>query len=180
MRAIAETGGTGLSYPWDGIREDIPEAVVLSGDTVQALGWFCLPGLSHWFVDNVWADLGRGAGCLRHLHAIKVEHAWKGDQTSAENSTSYAADSTATAYAVGPSTTTAASTCLYSSANGSGTGTYATYGAVLWSQTTPCTAGANWGEWFMPGFELNAGNSPGTLLAVTSNVNLMPELVISE
>jgi hypothetical protein len=60
---------------------------------------------------------------------------------------------------------------------------------VLWSQTTPCTAGANWGEWFTPGFELNVGNGPGTLLAVTyelgaagttSAVNLMPELVISE
>ena len=96
---------------------------------------------------------------------------------------------TATAYAVGQSTTTAASTWLYSTANGSGTGTYATYGAVLWSQTTPCTAGANWGEWFTPGFELNVGNGPGTLLAVTyelgaagttSAVSLMPELVISE
>ena len=30
---------------------------------------------------------------------------------------------------------------------------------VLWSQTIPCTAGANWGEWFTPGFELNVTNS---------------------
>lgn len=96
---------------------------------------------------------------------------------------------TANVNAVGQSTTTAASTWLYSTANGSGTGSYATYGAVLWAQTTPCTAGANWGEWFTPGFELNVGNGPGTLLAVTyelgaagttSAVNLMPELVISE
>ena len=92
IRAIVETGGTGFSYPWDGTREDIPEAVVMSSDIVQALGWFCLPGLEHWYVDNVWADLGRGAGCLRHLRAIKVEHAWKGDQTSKDSSESITAD----------------------------------------------------------------------------------------
>lgn len=92
IRAIVEMGGTGFAYPWDGTREDIPEAVVLSSDIVAALGWMCLPGLSHWYPDNVWADLGRGAGCLRHLRAVKVEHAWKGDQTSRESSVSLAAD----------------------------------------------------------------------------------------
>ena len=30
--------------------------------------------LKHWYPDNVWADLGRGAGCLRHLRAIAVDH----------------------------------------------------------------------------------------------------------
>ena len=44
IRAIVETGGTGFSYPWDGTREDIPEAVVVSSDIVAALGWMCLPG----------------------------------------------------------------------------------------------------------------------------------------
>jgi hypothetical protein len=96
---------------------------------------------------------------------------------------------TATAAAIGQSTTTATSTWWYSTANGSGTGTYATYGAVLWEQTTPATAGANWGEWFTPGFELNVSPAAGSILAVTyelgsagttSAVNLMPGLVISE
>jgi len=96
---------------------------------------------------------------------------------------------TATVSAIGQSTTTATSTWLYSTANGSGTGTYATYSGVLWEQTTPQTAGANWGEWFTPGFELNAGPGPGTLVALTyelgsagtmSAVGLMPGLVISE
>ena len=43
VRAITDMGGTGLAYPWDGTREDIPEAVVLSSDIVQALGWMCAP-----------------------------------------------------------------------------------------------------------------------------------------
>ena len=92
IRAIVTDGGTGFAYPWDGTREDIPEAVVMSSDIVAALGWMCLPGLEHWYVDNVWADLGRAAGCLRHLRAVKVEHAWKGDQTAKESSVALPAD----------------------------------------------------------------------------------------
>jgi hypothetical protein len=74
IRAIEDTGGTGFAYPWDGTREDIPEAVVVSSDVVAALGWMCEPSLSHWYVDNVWADLGKGAGCIRYLRAVAVDH----------------------------------------------------------------------------------------------------------
>ena len=74
VAAIGEMGGTGFAYPWDGVREDIPEAVVMSSDIVQALGWMCEPSLSHYFVDNVWADLGRHAGCIRYLRAVAVDH----------------------------------------------------------------------------------------------------------
>jgi hypothetical protein len=91
-RAITDMGGTGFAYPWDGTREDIPEAVFMSGDIVGALGWMCLPGLKHWYIDNVWADLGRGAGCLRHLRAVAVDHAWKADQTSKDSGEKLAAD----------------------------------------------------------------------------------------
>lgn len=92
VRAIMEMGGTGFAYPWDGTREDVPEAVIMSSDIVRALGWMCEPSLSHWYVDNVWADLGRGAGCLRHLRAVKVEHRIQGDQTSADSGKKLAAD----------------------------------------------------------------------------------------
>ena len=71
-RAIGD--GPGVAYPWDGIREDIPEAAVLSSEIVQALGWMCEPSLDHWYVDNVWADLGRGLGCLKYLRAVAVDH----------------------------------------------------------------------------------------------------------
>ena len=85
-RAIEDMGGTGFAYPFDGTREDVPEACVMSSDLVLALGWFCLPGLSHWYVDNVWADLGRGTGCIRHLRAVAVDHVrGKADATSRDN-----------------------------------------------------------------------------------------------
>jgi hypothetical protein len=85
-------------YPWDGVREDIPEAVVMSSDIVAALGWMCEPSLSHFYCDNVWADLGRGAGCLRHLRAIAVDHLSpvtgqvKADATNRDNGRSLDAD----------------------------------------------------------------------------------------
>ncbi len=91
-RAISDMGGTGFSYPWDRTREDIPEAVVMSSDIVQALGWMCLPELSHWYVDNVWAELGRGAGCIRHCRVIAGDHEWKSDSTARESGEKIAAD----------------------------------------------------------------------------------------
>lgn len=72
--AIGDMGGTGFSYPWDGIRSDIPEGVVVSSDIVKALGWFANPACQHYWIDDTWADLGHGAGCIRHLRAVVVEH----------------------------------------------------------------------------------------------------------
>ena len=57
-----------------------------------------LPGLAHWYQDNVWADLGRGAGCLRHLRAIAVDHVHPAtgqapaDATTRDNGRSLEAD----------------------------------------------------------------------------------------
>jgi hypothetical protein len=86
IRAIERMGGTGFSYPYDGMRDDIPEAVVVSSDIVRALGWMAMPELSHWYIDNVWADLGRGIDRLKYLRAVKVSHDWKADQTSKDSS----------------------------------------------------------------------------------------------
>jgi hypothetical protein len=92
IRAIERMGGTGFSYPWDYTREDIPEAAVMSSDIVRELGWMSMPDLEHWYQDTVWADLGRGAGCIKHLRAISVEHDWKSDQTAKESSKALIAD----------------------------------------------------------------------------------------
>ena len=97
------------------------------------------------------------------------------------------ATATATAAPISQSTTAALSTWYFSGSTGSGTGTFATYGNVVWEQTTPCTAGANWGEWFTPGFEINVGPGQATLAltyelgaGTTSAVGLVPGLIISE
>lgn len=74
LGAIDGMGGTGISYPDDGIRDDVCEAVVISADIVAALGWMCEPSLQHWYVDNVWADLGKGADCLTYMPDVLVPH----------------------------------------------------------------------------------------------------------
>lgn len=75
MGAIEDDfGGIGISYPWDGIRDDIPEAYVLSSSIAQVLGWIMMPKLNHWYNDNVIADLGREAGCIRQLRGVVVDH----------------------------------------------------------------------------------------------------------
>jgi len=93
---------------------------------------------------------------------------------------------TATAQATGPGTITAKSSWIYGTASSAGTGTLSTPGGVLWSQTIPYTAGANWAEWFTPGFELNSG--AGGTIALTyafdngtsSATFCIPEIMISE
>jgi hypothetical protein len=94
---------------------------------------------------------------------------------------------TATAVNLMQSTTAAVSNWYYSTWTNA-TGTFSATAAPVWEQTIPCTAGANWGEWFTPGFEINAGPGQATLAltyeygaAGTSvAVNLFTGLVISE
>jgi len=101
LRAIEDMGGTGIAYPWDGMREDVPEAPVVSADIVQALGWLLNPACQHYYGDDTLGALGRGAGCLRHLRAVHVEHIHPGmgtapgDQTYKDSSARIAADKAA-------------------------------------------------------------------------------------
>jgi hypothetical protein len=96
-----EFGGTGITYPWDGVRDDIPEAFVMSADIPAALGWMMQPSLAHWWVDNVVADLGHGAGCIRQLRGVVIQHlniALGGgppDQTAIDAGATMAADKAA-------------------------------------------------------------------------------------
>jgi hypothetical protein len=90
--AIEEDFGcAGITYPWDGIRDDIPEAYVLSSNISQALGWMMMPTLKHFWNDNVIADLGHGARCIRQLRGVVIDHLNVGtgkapaDQTALDN-----------------------------------------------------------------------------------------------
>jgi hypothetical protein len=90
--------GGGYSYPNDQRRDDIPEACVISSTIVRALGWMSPPFVSHWWQDNVWADLGRGAGCLVYCPDVIVKHlhpnvlGTRGDQTNHDAAKRYDSD----------------------------------------------------------------------------------------
>jgi hypothetical protein len=64
----------GIAYPEDRRRADIPEHAFISSPVITALGWFFEPALAHFYADNVLADLGRAAGCLRHVPGAVIEH----------------------------------------------------------------------------------------------------------
>jgi len=65
---------TGYVYPNGLGRTDIPEHVAISTDIIRALGWFGLPSIRHYYVDEAWADLGNGAQCITYLPDVVVEH----------------------------------------------------------------------------------------------------------
>ena len=66
--------GGGFAYPEDQRRTDIPEAVFISAPIVAELGWMAEPSMHHFFIDKVWADLGRLAGCLVFCRHVLVQH----------------------------------------------------------------------------------------------------------
>jgi hypothetical protein len=75
LGAIAGMGGTGFAYGDDLLQgAALPTAVVVSSDIVTALGWMCEPSMRHYCIDNVWKDLGEGAGCLAYLPDVIIEH----------------------------------------------------------------------------------------------------------
>lgn len=90
LDGLDRIGGTGIAYGNDELAPDLPTAAVVTSDIVKALGWMCLPGLSSYCPDNVWFDLGDGAGCLVHRMDVIIAHLhWTsglapGDETYAE------------------------------------------------------------------------------------------------
>ncbi len=74
MNELEKMGGTGMVYPNDDRRVDVPENVLISSDIIKALGWFCEPSMQHYYIDNAWADLGNRAGCLKMCKEVLFEN----------------------------------------------------------------------------------------------------------
>lgn len=67
--------GTGIVYGNDLLQgERLPTAPAMTADIVQALGYYAPPSLKHLYCDDFWRDLGEGAGRLRYLPGVIVEH----------------------------------------------------------------------------------------------------------
>ena len=75
LAAISRMGGTGIAYGDDGLQhENLPTAPVITTDITAALGWMFLPGLIHYWADNVWKDIAGQADCLAYLPEVMIEH----------------------------------------------------------------------------------------------------------
>lgn len=73
LRALDAMGG-GFVAPNGLLSPGFPEQVIISAPVVEALGWMCLPGLDHWYVDQVWYDLARYTHRYQWLEDVRVEH----------------------------------------------------------------------------------------------------------
>jgi len=71
---LHEIGGTGIVYPEDFRRQDVPEAPIVTTDIIQKLGWVFLPSLHHFYPDNVLADIGSATGTLYFAEDVIVRH----------------------------------------------------------------------------------------------------------
>lgn len=69
------SGGTGIVYGNDLLQgENMPTAVAMTSDIVQALGYFAPPQMQHLCVDLAWGQWGRAIGRLTYLDDVVIEH----------------------------------------------------------------------------------------------------------
>lgn len=74
LAALGELGGSGFVYPECRKRTDVPEIIMISSDVIRTLGHFAEPALGHFYVDNVWGELGMRSGMLKHCKEAVIPH----------------------------------------------------------------------------------------------------------
>ena len=89
MHSLDLLGGSGFVYPDDKRRYDVPEIVLISSDIVKSLGWFAEPEFGHFYVDNVWAELGKRSELIRFCSEAVIEHKHYSVDSSVVRDTTY-------------------------------------------------------------------------------------------
>jgi hypothetical protein len=74
LRELDSMGGTGMLYPDDKRRVDVPEIIMISSDIVKTLGHFAEPSLKHYYLDNSWAEIGKRTGLIKFCPDVVIEH----------------------------------------------------------------------------------------------------------
>lgn len=75
MRAALTQKNVGVFYPNDLIQgAALATSVAMTANVVNALGYFCPPGMTHLYLDNAWMDIGNHMGKLTYLPQVIVEH----------------------------------------------------------------------------------------------------------
>ena len=75
-KLIAAAGSKGIAHGNDGWKSGgrMHMYVTWGGDLVREVGWWALPGLWHWFHDNVWEEMMAGRAEVRFLADVRCEH----------------------------------------------------------------------------------------------------------
>ena len=74
LGTLEDMGGTGIVFPDDKRRYDVPEHPLISSDFIQELGHFAEPSVAHFYCDNAWAELGKRTGLIRFCPEAVIEH----------------------------------------------------------------------------------------------------------
>lgn len=74
LTELEDMGGSGILYPNDGRRKDVPEHWLVSTDIIRELGWFANPACQHYYLDNSWAEIGKRASLLHYCPRVKINH----------------------------------------------------------------------------------------------------------
>lgn len=74
LKSLEDMGGTGIVFPDDKRRYDVPEHPLISSDWVRELGHFAEPSVAHFYCDNAWAELGKRTGLIRFCPEAVIEH----------------------------------------------------------------------------------------------------------
>lgn len=73
--AMDSMGGTGVVYGNDLLQgQNLPTAVAISSNVIQALGYMVPPGMTHLFLDNAWGEMGRSMERYTYLSDVIIEH----------------------------------------------------------------------------------------------------------
>jgi len=75
ITATLSREGGGIAYGNDLMQSmNLPTQVFMNSSIVRALGWMCLPGAKHLYLDDTWKTLGEGLDRLYYFPEIIIEH----------------------------------------------------------------------------------------------------------
>lgn len=75
-RLLEASGSWNIAHGNDGWQSSrrIHTYATWGGDLIRTVGWWALPGLWHWYFDDVWEKIADECGLRRFCYDVKTEH----------------------------------------------------------------------------------------------------------